>query len=115
MITVKKAGIVLTTATIALLSMQPQAEARWRGAWPFVAGAVAGAAIGTIATSPYYYGYGSPYYGAYGYPYGYGPTYTYAPRYAYRAPYYGLRYAYPECHYFSSRNFEVWDRERFGC
>lgn len=117
--TMMRAGIVLSAATAAFLSMQPQAEARWRGAWPFAAGAVAGAVVGSVATrgvygSPYYYGYGAPAYNAYGYDYA--PAYTYAPRYPYGAPYYGRNvYGYPQCNYVTSRNFEVWDREHYGC
>jgi len=68
---------VAAVATLALSTATP-AHA-WRGGWgPGVAAGLVGGAIigGAIASSPYYYGYGSGYYGPGYYP---GPAYVDAP------------------------------------
>ena len=77
----KKAAAAATlVAAVVALTVTPS-QARWRTGEAAAAGFVAGAAVGTVATSAYYgprY-YGGPY-ASYGY--GYGPSYGYGYGYA---------------------------------
>lgn len=66
----KAAAAAILVAAVAALTVTPS-QARWRSGEAAAAGFVAGAAVGTVATSAYYGGpryYGGPY-ASYGYAY----------------------------------------------
>ena len=73
----KTAPVLTNVASLKGVAADPLIDVRWRGrgGWgpgALAAGIVAGIALGSVASSPYVYGYGS----TYGYaPYGYAPSF----------------------------------------
>jgi hypothetical protein len=82
---VNAAPVLTNVASLKAFAANPSIDVRWRGrgGWgpgALAAGIVAGIALGSLASSPYVYGYGSPYaYAPYGYAPGFYGYYNYIP------------------------------------
>jgi hypothetical protein len=81
----KAAPVLTNVASLKALAANPSIDVRWRGrgGWgpgALAAGIIAGIALGSVASSPYVYGYGAPYgYAPYGYAPGFYGYYGYSP------------------------------------